>query len=119
MRETGAKAVGVIVDLHVLRVAPRLGIATGTDPKKIEKQIMEVIPEKDWGQIGMAFSFLGRETCRPTNPKHDECVLSNVCEYCKEHQGTGVKPVVKEKEKKPVAAKKKASKAKASAKAKK
>ncbi len=111
MRETGAKAVGVIVDLHVLRVAPRLGIATGTDPKKIEKQIMEVIPEKDWGQIGMAFSFLGRETCRPTHPKHDECVLSSVCEYCKEHQGGGVNKVVKEKEKKPVAVKKKAAKA--------
>ncbi len=107
MRETGAKAVGVIVDLHVLRVAPRLGIATGTDPKKIEKQIMEVIPEKDWGQIGMAFSFLGRETCRPTHPKHDECVLSSVCEYCKEHQGGGVN----KKEKKPVAVKKKAAKA--------
>ncbi len=110
MRETGTKAVGVIVDLHVLRVAPRLGIATGTDPKKIEKQIMEVIPGKDWGQIGMAFSFLGRETCRPTNPKHDECVLSSVCEYCKEHKGAGVKPVakVKAKEKKPVVVKKKA-----------
>ena len=118
MRETGTKAVGVIVDLHVLRVAPRLGIATGTDPKKIEKQIMEVIPEKDWGQIGMAFSFLGRETCRPTNPKHDECVLSSVCEYCKQHQGKGVKPVVKAKEKKPVVVKKKASTVKASPKSK-
>src|SRR3989344_4974446 len=68
MREAGVKAEGVICDLHVLRVAPRLGIAQGTDPKKIEKQIMEVIPAKDWGEIGMAFSFLGRETCRPTNP---------------------------------------------------
>lgn len=110
MRETGTKAVGVIVDLHVVRVAPRLGIATGTDPKKIEKQIMDVIPEKYWGQIGMAFSFLGRETCRPTNPKHDECVLSSVCEYGKQHQGKGIKPVVKEKEKKPVVVKKKVAK---------
>ena len=37
MRESGAEAEGIIVDLHVVRVAPRLGIATGTDPKKIEK----------------------------------------------------------------------------------
>lgn len=79
MREAGVKAEGVIVDLHVLRVAPRIGIATGTDPKKIEKQIMEVIPQKDWGQIGMALSFLGRETCRPTNPKCDECVMGEYC----------------------------------------
>jgi endonuclease-3 len=83
MRGAGVKAEGVIVDLHVVRVAPRIGIATGTDPKKIEKQIMEVIPEKDWGEIGMAISFLGRETCRPTNPKHHECVMNKHCEYFK------------------------------------
>jgi endonuclease III len=81
MREMGIKAEGVIVDLHVVRVAPRLGIAEGTDPKKIELQIMEKIQEKDWGEAGMAISFLGRETCRPTNPRHDECVMKGVCRY--------------------------------------
>ncbi len=81
MREAGVKAEGVICDLHVLRVAPRLGIAQGTDPKKIEKQIMDVIPAKDWGEIGMAFSFLGRETCRPTNPNCKECVMKPNCDY--------------------------------------
>ena len=85
MRGAGVKAEGVIVDLHVVRVAPRIGIATGTDPKKIEKQIMEVIPEKDWGEIGMAISFLGRETCRPTHPQHHDCVVSKHCAYFKEH----------------------------------
>ena len=84
MREMGKKAEGVIVDLHVVRVAPRLGIATGTDPKKIEQQIMAALPEKDWGEIGMAISFLGREICRPTNPKHEECVMKDVCAYYKE-----------------------------------
>jgi endonuclease-3 len=86
MREAGVKAEGVIVDLHVVRVAPRLGIATGTDPKKIEKQIMEEIPQKDWGEIGMAMSFLGREICRPTNPKHDDCVVNKSCAYYKSLQ---------------------------------
>ncbi|HVD98839.1 MAG TPA: hypothetical protein VNB90_11600 [Cytophagaceae bacterium] len=83
MREAGVKAEGIVVDLHVVRVAPRLGIATGKDPKKIEQQIMEAIPQKDWGEIGMAMSFLGREICRPSNPKHSECVVNKVCEYCK------------------------------------
>jgi endonuclease III len=83
LRESGKKAEGIIVDLHVVRVAPRLGIATGTDPKKIEKQLMEAIDEKDWGEAGMAISFLGRETCRPTNPKHAECVMNSVCEFYK------------------------------------
>jgi endonuclease III len=86
MREVGVKAEGIIVDLHVVRVAPRLGIATGTDPKKLEKQMMEVIEEKDWGEIGMAISFLGREICRPTNPKCTECVMNKVCGYFKENK---------------------------------
>lgn len=83
MREMGVKAAGIIVDLHVVRVAPRLGIAIGTDPKKIEKQLMEVLDAKDWGEAGMAISFLGREICRPTNPKCPECVMNKVCAYYK------------------------------------
>ena len=86
MRELGIPAEGIIVDLHVVRVAPRLGLATGTDPKKIEKQMMEVLDQKDWGEAGMAISFLGRETCRPSNPKHAECVMNKVCAYYKELQ---------------------------------
>ena len=87
MRESGKQAEGIIVDLHVVRVAPRLGIATGTDPKKIELQLMEAMPKNIWGEVGMAISFLGRETCRPTNPKHEECVVNKSCEYCKMNNG--------------------------------
>jgi endonuclease-3 len=81
MRELGIKAEGIVVDLHVVRVAPRLGIATGTDPKKLEKQMMEVLDQNDWGEVGMAISFLGREICRPTNPKCPICVMNKVCAY--------------------------------------
>jgi endonuclease III len=88
LREAGAEAEGVMVDLHVVRVAPRLGIATGTDPKKIELQIMEQIPKSQWREAGMAMSFLGRETCRPSHPQHEECVMSSVCKYYKEVQGS-------------------------------
>lgn len=83
LRESGKKAEGIIVDLHVVRVAPRLGLATGTDPKKLEKQMMEIIDPKDWGEVGMAISFLGREICRPSNPKCKECVMEKVCAYTK------------------------------------
>lgn len=79
LRESGKPAEGVIVDLHVVRVAPRLGIANGTDPKKIEQQIMEILPKKSW-DAGMAMSFLGREICRP-KPKCEECLMRDVCEY--------------------------------------
>ena len=79
LREAGKPAEGVIVDLHVVRVAPRLGIASGTDPKKIEKQIMEELPQKQW-DAGMAMSFLGREICRP-KPQCDLCLMNGVCQY--------------------------------------
>lgn len=78
-REAGVDAEGVMVDLHVVRVAPRLGIATGTDPKKIEKQIMETLPQKEW-DAGMAMSFLGREICRP-QPKCEICLMKPVCAF--------------------------------------
>lgn len=79
MRYAEASAEGVVVDLHVVRVAPRLGIATGDDPTKIEKQIMEVLPQKEW-DAGMAMSFLGREICRPT-PECEKCLMNKVCAY--------------------------------------
>lgn len=90
MKELGAPAEGIIVDLHVVRVAPRLGVASGSDPKKIEKQLMEAIDKKFWGDVGMAISHLGREICRPTDPKHELCVMNKVCAYC---NGTTAQPL--------------------------
>jgi len=85
LREAGKPADGVIVDLHVVRVAPRLGIASGSDATKIEKQIMEVLPQKDW-DAGMAISFLGREICRP-QPKCEICLMNKVCAYYRAMNG--------------------------------
>jgi endonuclease-3 len=70
----------------VVRVAPRLGITKSTDPKKIEADIMAVMPPKTWGEIGMAISFLGRETCRPKDPKHEDCVVNTYCAFCQGKQ---------------------------------
>ena len=83
MREAGVPAEGIMADLHVVRVAPRLGIAKGKDADKIEKEMMEVLPKSMWSEVGMAISFLGRETCRPSNPKHSECLMNSVCEFYK------------------------------------
>jgi endonuclease-3 len=90
MRESGDKAEGVIVDLHVLRVAPRLGIANEADaakPEKVEKKIMAAISAEHWNECGMAISFLGREICRPSNPKCLECPVNDVCQF---YQGSGL-----------------------------
>lgn len=74
-----APAEGVVVDLHVVRVAPRLGIAVGDNAEKIEKQLMAALPQNEW-DAGMAISFLGREICRPT-PLCPECLMRPVCAF--------------------------------------
>ena len=87
MMESGDEPEGVMVDLHVLRVAPRIGIAQGTNPEKIEKQLMEKIPQKYWGHLGMSLSHLGREICRPTNPRCSECPVMKNCAYYRQLKG--------------------------------
>ena len=81
MREAKMPAVGIIADLHVIRVAPRIGLITETkDGIKAEKQLIQVLPQEIWGEIGMAISFLGREICRP-KPKCIECPIKEICLY--------------------------------------
>jgi endonuclease III len=84
--ESGGKAEGVIVDLHVARVAPRLGITKSDSPDKIEKDIMGSIAPRYWHAAGMGMTFLGREVCRPKNPKCTECVVNTACKYYKQVQ---------------------------------
>ncbi|WP_309614917.1 endonuclease III [Flavobacterium sp.] len=82
MRETKQPAEGIIADLHVIRVAPRIAIIPeANDGNKVEKLLMQALPKEIWGEIGMAISFLGRETCRPTNPKCPECPIETDCQY--------------------------------------
>ena len=78
MREAKIPAEGIIADHHVIRVAPRIGILTETkDGNKVEKLLMQALPK----EIGMAISFIGRETNRPTNPKCEECCVNKHCNY--------------------------------------
>ncbi|GGD33476.1 endonuclease III domain-containing protein [Flavobacterium orientale] len=82
LRETNQKSEGIIADLHVIRVAPRIGLTDDSkDGIKIEKQLMKILPPEIWNEIGMSISFLGREICRPTNPKCNQCIIQKDCQY--------------------------------------
>lgn len=81
IRESGDEAEGVIVDLHVVRVAPRIGVAVGKSATTIEKKLKAFFPQDRWNEVGMALSFLGREICRPSSPKCDICPVAAVCDY--------------------------------------
>ena len=85
LREAGIPAEGIITDLHVIRVAPRIGIINPTkNGLKAEKELMAILPKEIWNEVGMAISFLGREICRPT-PQCDQCPITNCCKYFKEN----------------------------------
>lgn len=81
MREMKLPAEGIIADLHVIRVSAKIGLTSNSkDGNKIEKELMQVLPQHIWGEIGMSISFLGREICRP-KPKCDICPIKEHCNY--------------------------------------
>lgn len=83
MKEANIALEGIMTDLHVIMVAPRIGIINPIqDGLKAEKQLMAVLPKEIWNEIGMAISFLGREICRP-KPKCTKCPINSCCKYPK------------------------------------
>lgn len=70
---------GIVVDTHVTRVSQRLGLTTNDDAKKIEKDLMEVLPKKYWRNFSGACVLHGRYVCIARKPKCAECVLQDVC----------------------------------------
>ena len=75
-------AEGIICDLHVIRVSSRIGLVKESkDGNKIEMELMQKFNYKTWNDIGMTLSFLGREICRPTNPKCSNCIINSNCNF--------------------------------------
>ncbi|MBW7858860.1 MAG: endonuclease III [Leptonema sp. (in: Bacteria)] len=70
---------GFVVDTHVLRVSRRLGFSTATDAVKMERDLMKLIPKKNWAVLSLYMIYLGRQTCVARKPKCFECELSSIC----------------------------------------
>jgi endonuclease III len=71
---------GIIVDTHVIRVSQRMGLSQHQNPDKIERDLMQLVPESEWVFFGPALVLHGRYTCTAKNPQCTECVLAAVCE---------------------------------------
>jgi len=72
-------ASGVVVDTHVSRLSNRLGLTEETTPEKIEKDLSELVPKKDWIMFPHWLISHGRAICNARKPKCAECVLENIC----------------------------------------
>ena len=72
-------ASGVVVDTHVKRVAGRLKLTAETDPVRIERDLMERVPQNRWIDLGHQLIWHGRRICYARNPACDRCPLAPLC----------------------------------------
>ena len=70
---------GVVVDTHVGRLARRLGLTDQKDAAKVEKDLMKIVPKKDWANISYWLIDHGRAVCKSQKPNCGACVLNNIC----------------------------------------
>jgi endonuclease III len=72
-------AAGVVVDTHVTRVSRRLDLTKHTEPKKIEQDLMQAIPQDKWIIFAHQLIWHGRRVCAARKPKCIECNLQKIC----------------------------------------
>ena len=70
---------GVTVDTHVKRLAARLGLTAETDPVKVERDLMALIPRESWIEIAHLLIWHGRRLCTARKPNCPACSLNDIC----------------------------------------
>jgi endonuclease-3 len=72
---------GIVVDTHVGRLAGRMGLSREREPDRIERDLMALVPEKDWTRFSHAMIFHGRRVCAAREPLCAACPLPPDCPY--------------------------------------
>jgi endonuclease III len=70
---------GLPVDTHVGRLTRRLGLTESNDPVKVEHEITELLPPKEWGDFSLRLIQHGRAICTARRPRCEDCVLNDIC----------------------------------------
>ncbi len=70
---------GVTVDTHVKRLSGRLGLTKETDPVKIERDLMKILPQPDWENFAIRMIYHGRAVCTARKPDCANCSLAHLC----------------------------------------
>jgi len=71
--------VGIAVDTHVRRLSQLLGLSENSHPNKIERDLMGIVPRKEWERVNDLLIFHGRNVCVARKPKCGICVLNKIC----------------------------------------
>src|SRR3989440_2549221 len=72
-------AAGIVVDTHVSRLSKRFRLTRQTDPGKIEQDLVELVPRKDWIIFSHLLIFHGRRVCKARRPLCEECAVEKLC----------------------------------------
>ena len=72
---------GIVVDTHVARISKRLGLTESNNPVKIEYDLMEIIPRKNWNIFSLQLIYFGRAICKARKPLCPTCPLYDLCEF--------------------------------------
>ncbi len=70
---------GIVVDTHVTRLTHRLGLTEQKTAEKIERDLIELVPRKDWVIFSHLLIYHGRKICKARNPSCAECVVEKLC----------------------------------------
>ncbi|MCA9154976.1 MAG: endonuclease III, partial [Planctomycetales bacterium] len=70
---------GVVVDTHVGRITRRLGLTEQTDPVKVERDLMQQLPAKEWINFSHRLIHHGRRVCKARKPLCEQCSLNHLC----------------------------------------
>jgi len=70
---------GVTVDTHVKRLTLKLGLTKQTDPVKVERDLMPLVPQPEWENLSIRLIYHGRNVCKARNPACDRCALEDLC----------------------------------------
>ncbi|MAT68999.1 MAG: endonuclease III [Planctomycetaceae bacterium] len=73
------KPTGVVVDTHVGRLSRRLGLTDQNDAVKVERDLMEILPKKEWIDYSHRLIYHGRQVCKARKPACDECSMLKFC----------------------------------------
>ena len=74
---------GIAVDTHVIRLTNLIGLSKNSDPKKIEQDLMKIIPKKNWENISFVIQTMGRRVCIARRPKCYICPINKLCNHYK------------------------------------
>lgn len=72
-------AEGIVVDTHVQRLSRRLGLTEETDPEKIERDLVAILPREDWTRFGPLMQEHGRAICKARKPECGVCPVAELC----------------------------------------